>query len=104
MESQNVEQILEKSKRKSKRLNEETGQYDKTPLDPDYFKKYWQENNWKTTCKRCGVEVSRLRMCKHIKSKKCQEAAVTMMCYQTAIIILEQKNRELDQKLLELKT
>jgi hypothetical protein len=42
-------------------------------------------------------------MCTHIKSKKCLEAAKTMMCYQTAILILEQKNRELDKQISELK-
>jgi hypothetical protein len=97
-----IQEIQIKTKQ-SKRLDE-NGNYDNRPIDPDYFKKYWQENNWKETCKRCGVQVARLRMCKHIKSKKCMEAAKTMMCYQTAILILEQKNRELDKQILELKS
>ena len=104
MESQNIEQILEKSKRKSKRLNEETGKYNKQPNDPDYYKKYWQENNFRVKCIRCDTTVGKLRMCTHIKSQKCLAVAKERMAYQTAIILLEQRNRDLDQIISELKS
>lgn len=99
-----MNEIIEKTKKTSKRLNEETGEYDRKPNDPEYFKKYWQENNWTTKCIRCDAMVARLRMCKHIKSQKCLAVAKERMAYQTAIILLEQRNRDLDQIISELKS
>ena len=98
-----MNEIIEKPKRISKRLNEETGEYDRKPNDPEYFKKYWQENNCKTKCVRCDAMVARLRMCKHIKSQKCLAVAKERMAYQTAIILLEERGEELDKIIYELK-
>ena len=95
--------IIEKPKKLSKRLNSETGEYDRKPNDPEYFNKYWQENNWKIKCVRCDAMVARLRMCKHIKSQKCLAVAKERMAYQTAIVLLEERNREMVKIISELK-
>ena len=98
-----MNEFFEKPKKVSKRLNTETGEYDRKPNDPEYFKKYWQENNDKVKCVRCDAMVVKLRMCKHIKSQKCMAVAKERMAYQTAIILLEERGRELDKQISELK-
>ena len=93
----NNENIIPKIK--SKRYNSDTGEYNKKPNDPEYFKKYWQEHNEKVPCARCGCMVVKLRMCKHIKSQKCQMVAKTAMCYQTVVVLLENKVLELQDEM-----
>ena len=63
----NNENIIPKIK--SKRYNSDTGEYNKKPNGPEYFKTYWQEHNEKVPCTRCGCMVVKLRMCKHKVSK-----------------------------------
>ena len=58
----------------SKRVDKETGKYNMKPLDPEYFNKYYYENNVMMPCLHCGKMVGKLRMCKHIKTKSCLEA------------------------------
>ena len=43
--------------------------------------------------------VVKLRMCKHIKSQKCQLVAKTAMCYQTVVVLLENKVLELQDEI-----
>jgi hypothetical protein len=95
--------LFEKPQKISKRLHEETGEYDRKPNDPEYFKKYWQENNFRIKCNRCDAMIAKLRMCKHIKSQKCMAVAKERMAYQTAILLLEERGRELDKQISELK-
>ena len=97
----NNENIIPKIK--SKRYNSDTGEYNKKPNDPEYFKKYWQEHNEKVPCARCGCMVVKLRMCKHIKSQKCQMVAKTAMCYQTVVVLLENKVLELQDEISKQK-
>ena len=58
----------------SKRFNKESGKYNRKPLDPDYFNKYYHENNVMMPCLHCGKMVGKLKMCRHIKTKSCLEA------------------------------
>ena len=59
-------------KNKSKRLNQETGEYNKKPKDPDYFNRYYHEKNRRyLTCKQCCEQVLLSSMPTHIISKKC---------------------------------
>lgn len=58
----------------SKRLDKETGKYNMKPLDPEYFNRYYHENNVMMPCLHCGKMVGKMRMCKHIKTKSCLEA------------------------------
>ena len=60
-------------KRESSRFNKETGKYNHHPLDPDYFNKYYHARNEQIPCEHCGQIVGKLRMCKHVKSKKCMK-------------------------------
>ena len=61
-------------KKISNRYDKETGKYDKRPLDPEYYEMYWRCKNEHIPCEHCGKSVAKLRMCKHIKSQKCQKS------------------------------
>ena len=60
-------------KKESDRYDKETGKYDNRPLDPEYYKMYWRCKNEPIPCEHCGQLVAKLRMCKHIKTQKCQK-------------------------------
>ena len=60
-------------KKDSDRYDKETGKYDNSPLDPEYYKMYWRLKNEQIPCEHCGKLVGKLRMCKHVKSKQCQK-------------------------------
>ena len=52
------------------------GTYDNRPLDPDYFKRYYQ-NKLKTpmTCPDCGKTIAnKSNMSKHRNTKKCRSS------------------------------
>ena len=61
-------------KKESSRYDKETGKYDNSPLDPEYYKMYWRTKNEYISCAHCGKLVGKLRMCKHIKTIQCQKA------------------------------
>lgn len=54
----------------------DNGLYDTKPLDPDYFKKYYQ-NKFKTpfTCPDCGTTITnKSNLSKHRGTKKCRNS------------------------------
>ena len=58
------------------------GTYDKKPLDPNYFKKYYQ-NHLKQpfTCPDCGKTISsKSNLSKHQQTAKCRNAKITWWC------------------------
>ena len=58
-------------KKKSARLMPD-GSYNKKPLDPEYYKKYWQEKLLiKIECPRCGIFTGKGKMSRHYTSGLC---------------------------------
>ena len=48
------------------------GTYDKKPLDPEYFKKYYHSHGLQIiTCYRCGAECRKNYLSKHLNATKC---------------------------------
>ena len=48
------------------------GTYDKKPLDPEYFKKYYHSHGLQIiTCYRCGAECRKKYLSKHTNTTKC---------------------------------
>ena len=50
----------------------EDGTYDKSPLDPNYYRKYWSSKRCNEECKICGTTVDKTSMNRHHKTFKCQ--------------------------------
>jgi len=80
MENQTPE-IPEQSKKRTyvareecTRYDAETGKYNIKPIDPEYFKKYYQTHNEKVKCEICGKTTGKFKMFRHVKSQKCQKA------------------------------
>ena len=47
------------------------GTYDKKPLDPEYFKKYYHSHGLQIiTCYRCGAECRKNYLSKHMNTSK----------------------------------
>ena len=57
------------------RYDEVTGKYNFKPLDPEYFKKYYQAHKEKTKCEICGKTTGKFKMYRHLKSQKCLRAS-----------------------------
>ena len=48
------------------------GSYDKKPLDPDYFDKYYHSQGSQIiTCHRCGSQCRKNYLSKHMNTSKC---------------------------------
>ena len=60
-----------------KRYNPETKHYDKKPLDPEYFKKYWLQVSAKkegVTCEHCGTLITQqCHLSRHQRTKLCMK-------------------------------
>ena len=71
-----IQSSSEEEPKKTSRWNTD-GTYDNKPLDPDYFKKYYQ-NKLKTpfTCPDCGTTISsKANLSKHRNTKKCRNSS-----------------------------
>ena len=63
-------QIVIKPVKISRRMPD--GSYNNKPLDPEYFKKYWQEKlTIHVECPRCGKFTGKGKMFRHFKSASC---------------------------------
>jgi len=49
------------------------GKYNKNPLDPDYYKKYFAEKlkGVKIECPRCGISIGKCKIARHYTTKLC---------------------------------
>jgi hypothetical protein len=69
-----VELVEVKSKREYKpkipsaRYNEDKGEYNYKPLDPNYFNDYYKKCNLKIECPRCRRLTPKLQLSRHVKS------------------------------------
>ena len=63
------------SRQECTRYNPETGAYNDKPVDPEYFKKYYQNHKEKVKCEICNKTTGKFKMFRHLKSQKCQMAA-----------------------------
>ena len=79
-----IPEILEGNKRQKKvyvsrqdctRYDEATGKYNSKPVDPEYFKKYYQNHREKVKCEICNKTTGKFKMYRHLKSQKCQLAS-----------------------------
>ena len=57
---------------KAQNRKREDGTYDKSILDPNYFRKYWSFKRCNEECKICGTTVDKTSMNRHHKTFKCQ--------------------------------
>ena len=65
-------EIAHGSKRRTNRLKAD-GSYDKKPLDPDYFKKYYMNKMaCPSQCDICGKEMTISSINRHKKTNMCQ--------------------------------
>ena len=64
-----------KANRPSARYNEEKGEYNHKPLDPNYFNEYFKKCNPEVKCEKCGRMAHKLTLWRHIKSVRCQKEA-----------------------------
>jgi hypothetical protein len=62
-----------KPRKPSARYNEEKGEYNHKPLDPNYFNEYYKKCNSKIECPRCGRFTPKLQLSRHVKSMRCQK-------------------------------
>ena len=68
-----------KPKTPSARYDEEKGEYNHKPLDPNYFNEYYKKYNVKIECTRCGRLTCKLKLFRHVKSMRCQKEASLKM-------------------------
>jgi hypothetical protein len=52
------------------------GTYDKSPLDPLYFKTYWNNRKCPEQCSTCNATVDKTSMSRHKRTLKCQLANI----------------------------
>jgi len=64
-----------KPKKPSARYDEEKGEYNHKPLNPNYFNEYYGKCNTKIECPKCGRLTPKLKLHRHVKSLKCQKEA-----------------------------
>jgi len=71
--------------------------------EPEYFNEYYHTHKQKVPCKFCGVLVGRMRMCKHVKSKKCQlhQFGCDKDLKMTQLITMEEKMFQMLDKYFE---
>jgi hypothetical protein len=79
-EVQEIQEIQKTTKPKNKpfvpkydsaRYDKDTGKYSRKPLDPQYFNKYYHENNIMVPCLYCSKMVGKMKMQRHLKTKYC---------------------------------
>ena len=68
-----------KPRKPSTRYDEEKGEYNHKPLDPNYFNDYYKKCNPKIECPRCGRFTPKLQLFRHVKSLRCQKEASLKM-------------------------
>ena len=64
-----------KPKKPSARYDEEKGEYNNKPLDPNYFNNYFKNCNPLVECDKCGRLTHKLKLFRHVKSARCQKEA-----------------------------
>ena len=64
-----------KPKKPSARYDEEKGEYNNKPSDPNYFNEYYRNCNPKIECPKCGRFTPKLQLFRHVKSMRCQKEA-----------------------------
>jgi ribosomal protein S27AE len=77
------------------------GKYNSKPLDPQYFKKYYQEKTKlkRATCCMCGVVISdSSNMAKHQKTTKCRANSDTHIKVQLALLALTAIDQQLSSE------
>ena len=62
-----------KPKKPSARYDEEKGEYNHKPLNPNYFNEYFKNCNPKIECPKCGRLTPKLKLFRHVQSMRCQK-------------------------------
>jgi hypothetical protein len=67
---------MNNNKSTNSKWRHEGDKYNYKPLDPDYFKKYYQEKikGVKTNCQYCDCIITKENLIRHNKTKKCIKA------------------------------
>ena len=66
---------IETSDQKTSKRRLPDGSYNKQPLDPEYYKKYYHTRGAELiNCIRCGVECRKNYLSKHMRTSKCDIA------------------------------
>ena len=65
-----------KPQKQSVRYDEEKGEYNYKPLNPNYFNDYYSRCNTKIECPKCGKLTPKLKLYRHVQSMKCQKQSL----------------------------